>query len=219
MFYYNTDQSVINKYEAVMPKIVDKEAKKLSILHAAMHVFARQGVVKTKMIDIARYAGVGKGTIYEYFRSKEEIFNSAYQYFFEDVENALQQVVASKGDPVVKLEMIVQRSCNMLLHDGGEFAGIMMEFWAEGVRNKDKEVLDIINLKNIYETYRRLIIDILDEGIQQQVFRKVDVISVAAIFIGALDGLLLQWIMDHQKIDIQKASTAMVECFVNGLKK
>ena len=83
-----------------MPKIVDKEAKKLAILHAAMHVFARQGVVKTKMIDIARYAGIGKGTIYEYFRSKEEIFNSAFQYFFEDVEQALQQVVASKGDPV-----------------------------------------------------------------------------------------------------------------------
>lgn len=201
-----------------MPKIVDKEAKKLAILHASMHVFARQGVVKTKMIDIARYAGIGKGTIYEYFRSKEEIFTSAYQYFFEDVEQALQQVVASKGDPVAKLEMIVQRSCNMLLHDGGEFAGIMMEFWAEGVRNKDKEVLDIINLKNIYETYRRLIIDILNEGIELQVFRKVDVMSVAAIFIGALDGLLLQWIMDRQTINIENASTAMVECFVNGLK-
>ena len=202
-----------------MPKIVDKEAKKLAILHAAMHVFARQGIVKTKMIDIARYAGVGKGTIYEYFRSKEEIFVSAFQYFFQDIEMALQNVVASNGDPVAKLELIVERSCEMFLHDGGEFAEIMMDFWAEGVRNKDKDVMEIINLKAIYETYRELIIDILQEGIRQHKFRQVDVKSVAAIFIGAFDGLLLQWIMDRQKIDIQKAADAMVECFVNGLKK
>ena len=57
------------------PKIVDKEAKKTQIIIAATQVFSKLGVAKTKMIDIAQAAGIGKGTIYEYFRSKEEIFS------------------------------------------------------------------------------------------------------------------------------------------------
>ena len=61
------------------PKIIDKEAKKAEILQAAMQVFSRKGVAKTRMADIAVAAGIGKGTIYEYFRSKEEIFAAAFQ--------------------------------------------------------------------------------------------------------------------------------------------
>ena len=61
-----------------MPKIVDKAAKKNEILLAAMRLFAEKGVVNSKMADIAIAAGIGKGTIYEYFRSKEEIFGEAF---------------------------------------------------------------------------------------------------------------------------------------------
>ena len=56
-----------------MPKIVDKEAKKLDIVHAALKEFARRGVANTKMADIATAAGIGKGTIYEYFKDKNEM--------------------------------------------------------------------------------------------------------------------------------------------------
>ncbi|MCP4754546.1 MAG: helix-turn-helix transcriptional regulator [Proteobacteria bacterium] len=47
-----------------MPKIVDKAAKKGEILSSAIKVFAEKGVANTKMVDIARRAEIGKGTIY-----------------------------------------------------------------------------------------------------------------------------------------------------------
>ncbi|MBN2693554.1 TetR/AcrR family transcriptional regulator [bacterium] len=59
------------------PKIVDKKAKKKIIMKHAIKIFAEKGYFQTKIIDIAKEAGIGKGTIYEYFRSKEEIISEA----------------------------------------------------------------------------------------------------------------------------------------------
>ena len=107
-----------------MPRIVDKEAKKLQILHVAMRVFARKGVVKTKMIDIATEAGIGKGTIYEYFRSKDAIFVSAFTYFFETMQAELKQALASEHNPVRQLQILAEST--------GELVGPIFQkviFW------------------------------------------------------------------------------------------
>lgn len=201
-----------------MPKIVDKEAKKLEILHAAMRVFARKGIVKTKMIDIAREAVVGKGTIYEYFRSKDEIFTSAYQFLFKMTEHGVYSALQSTDDPEKKLQLLIETFFNSFLHDGEEFAEIMMDFWAEGVRNKDADVMEIIDLKSIYTEYRKVISAILNEGISRGVFRQMDVHSMSSAFIGAFDGLMLQWIVDRGVIDIKRVSAVMLDGFFNGIK-
>ena len=104
-----------------MPRIVDKEAKKMEILHAAMQVFAKNGVVKTKIIDIATTAGVGKGTIYEYFRSKEEIFASAYIYFFQMMESMVREGLSKEDDPLKQLELVLSISLDDFLHIGTFF--------------------------------------------------------------------------------------------------
>ena len=75
------------------PKYVDKEEKKRDLLKAAMRVFAQRGVVNTKMADIALAAGIGKGTIYEYFRSKEDIFAEAYHLVFQGIEEKIGAVL------------------------------------------------------------------------------------------------------------------------------
>ncbi len=202
-----------------MPRTVDKKAKKLEILRVAMQVFARKGVVKTKMIDIATAAGIGKGTIYEYFRSKEAIFAAAFNLFFQSMDSDFQSVVQETGDPVEKLKALAVMSLEHLTNESAEFAGIMMDFWAEGIRNKDESIRDIIALHHIYSKYRTLFAGILTEGIEKGVFRNVDIHSVSAIMIAALDGLLLQWIMDRDLFDMKKLADAFMDTFIDGLKK
>lgn len=202
-----------------MPKIVDKELKKMEILHAAMNVFARKGVVKTKMIDIANEAGIGKGTIYEYYRSKEKIFISAFTYFFENLESMLGKALENEDDPFRQLQIIVNTSFEALLHGGEGFADIMMDFWAEGVRNKDQEILIAINLKDIYSEYRKTIQLILKRGIRQGVFRKMDTKAAASVFLGSFDGIMLQWIIDRKEIDLNKVTKEILNTFINGISK
>jgi AcrR family transcriptional regulator len=72
-----------------MPKIIDKQEKKNLILESATKCFYLKGYHLTKMEDIALSANIGKGTIYEYFKNKEDIilfsleesFNEVYSYF------------------------------------------------------------------------------------------------------------------------------------------
>ncbi len=201
-----------------MPKIIDKEIKKIEILHAAMKVFALKGILNTKMIDIAEEAQVGKGTIYEYFRSKDEIFLTAFHYIFSETEQQLSDVLSTTSDPVRKLELVLEITFDSFMGHSGEFAAILMDFWAEGVRNKDSNILNAIDLKRIYAEYRRLISSILQEGIDKGIFRKMDIDLVASAFLGILDGLALQWIMDSKAVSLEKVTSVVLGCIINGIK-
>jgi len=60
---------------------------------------------------------------------------------------------------------------------------------------------------------------ILDNGIRQGVFRKMDSKLVASVFIGTLDGIMLQWIMDHNAINIRKGYQVLLESMIEGIRK
>ena len=201
------------------PKIIDKEAKKAEILQAAMQVFSRKGVAKTRMADIAVAAGIGKGTIYEYFRSKEEIFAAAFQQVNQRAANLIGQSLQTTDDPVEQLRLLIDVSRQTFIEESADFAGIMMDFWAEGIRNKDEKILGTINLEQIYTEYRSLISGILNDGIQKGVFRPVDTASLAAIIIAALDGVMLQWIMTPELIDMKKITDVLIDGLMNGIRK
>jgi AcrR family transcriptional regulator len=202
-----------------MPRIVDKVAKKAEILQVAMQVFAKKGVVKTKMIDIATAAGIGKGTIYEYFSSKEDIFSEAYTTVFQSMEKSLIEAVNSLEDPIDKLRRLVDLSLQHFITESREFIGIMMDFWAEGIRRKDQHIIDLISLHEMYSKYRKLIAGILTEGIEKGQFRNMDTHSMSAILIGSLDGLLLQWIMDQDLFDTKQLANTFMDVFLNGITK
>ena len=201
------------------PKIVDKDAKKIEIIHAAVKVFSEKGMVKAKMADIALEAGIGKGTIYEYFRSKEEVFASGFQMFFQGMENQIESALSSTTDPVEQLKLLINLSFKSFLQHGSDLAMIMMDFWAEVIRNKDEKILNSIDLRQIYHEFRIMIQSIINNGIEQGVFRQVDTHNVAALLIGALDGIMLQWIMDQKVIDLDKITDSVIDNFLYGLYK
>ena len=79
-----------------MPIIVDKQKKRKDIIEAALAVFSRMGYRHAKIKDIADEAHMGKGTVYEYFRSKQELFlqmcESLFEQYIEDQKKSLELV-------------------------------------------------------------------------------------------------------------------------------
>jgi AcrR family transcriptional regulator len=201
------------------PKIVDKEAKRLEIMQAAIHVFAQNGIVRAKMIDIARSAGVGKGTVYEYFRSKEEIFAAAFSYYFNQMEVLTQKALELSDEPRKQLENLICVTMEAFFKESGDFLQIMMDFWAEGIRNKDERLVEAIDLKGIYRQYRQIIIAIIEKGIKRGVFRPVDSVAMASFLIASMDGLMLQWIMEPDLFELEQVEQALIDGFLNGLSK
>jgi AcrR family transcriptional regulator len=201
-----------------MPRIVDKAAKRHDILAAAMKVFAQQGMESTKMTDIAQAAGIGKGTIYEYFRSKEEIFKAAFNHIFSSMAAETEEVLSAPIGTEEKLRRVIRFVIDDLIKEHAEIVGIMMDVWAEGVRKRGGRENQLIELRQMYVEFRKMLGAILAEGIENGALRPMDIQQTASLMIGALDGIMLQYIMAPDDIDINKIEDIFIQCFVEGLR-
>ncbi len=72
-----------------MPKIVDKDAMRVRIMEAAMQCYSTQGFHAAKMSDIAKAAGLAKGTLYLYFKSKDQLTTSLVKWIFQEIEQQI----------------------------------------------------------------------------------------------------------------------------------
>lgn len=198
------------------PKIVDKEAKKHEILTAAMRIFAKKGVANTTMSDVAEAAGIGKGTIYEYFKNKDDIFAEAFRHFMDVMENIMAKRLFKLQDPIEKLEEMILGWIESIQSHSFEFMEILMDFWAEGVRHKEKTT--VFDLNKIYYEYRAMIVGILEDGISGGSIKKVNTKITASIIIGSIDGIMLQWILDNDVFDLNEAADVLYKTIITGLK-
>ncbi|MGD8778730.1 MAG: TetR/AcrR family transcriptional regulator [Ignavibacteria bacterium] len=196
------------------PIIVNKPEKKEIILNAAIKVFAKNGVRNTKIIDIANTAGVGKGTVYEYFSSKEEIFETAFEFSMAKYIDLLKQVAKSDIDPEKKLKRII-KDIGSMMEAESYLTEITFHFWAEGIR-VDKENLNA-ELKKFYKDSKKIIKSIIQEGIKDKTFKKVNADYSATIMISVFDGLLLQWIY-NKGFSVSKMIVKIENIILNELK-
>jgi AcrR family transcriptional regulator len=92
-----------------MPR-VKTISKKEEILEAASRVFAEKEFHEGLIDDVAALAGVGKGTVYRYFRTKEELYFETLLQAFDDLSAMLADAVAEEPSPMRRLEKIVRES-------------------------------------------------------------------------------------------------------------
>ena len=200
-----------------MPIIVDKKEKRAIILNAAIRVFSKKGRTVTKISDIAEEAGIGKGTIYEYFRSKDEVFSATFNYFMAKQEEVITQRLSSINDPLEKLRAYFSAWTEVLEGEYLDYLEIVLDFWAEGVRKGDDSWK--IDLNMLYSENIKILESLLSGCAARGEIKTVDNKLIAATMLGALDGLLIQWIMDRDSFDIRKATQLFADTMIEGLKK
>lgn len=99
------------------PRPVDKDRKRREIAEAAMAVFSEHGFETASVRQVALKAGIGKGTIYEYFHSKEELTAVAIQVWMERMIGELEGMVENIEDPEEKLKTYVNAMLDAFLKD------------------------------------------------------------------------------------------------------
>jgi AcrR family transcriptional regulator len=85
-------------------------SKKEEILEAASRVFAEREFHEVLIDDVASLAGVGKGTVYRYFRTKEELYFETLLQAFDELSATLAEAVTEEASPTRRLERIVRES-------------------------------------------------------------------------------------------------------------
>ena len=149
------------------------------------------------MADIALQAGIGKGTIYEYFKSKEELFFSVFQWFSEETGSAAKVRVSALGGSASERLEALSDSLMSAWFEMKDMYTLVMEFWAASASSQMKERFKEA-FRRAYEDFRHIVSSLIQEGIERGEFhRDVDPESVAAALVGTWDALLLQaWFDD-----------------------
>ncbi|MFO7890203.1 MAG: TetR/AcrR family transcriptional regulator [bacterium] len=199
-----------------MSKIIDKNKKKQQILEAAIEVFARKGFKETKISSIAENASIGKGTVYEYFKSKDELFQNAFYFFMDEINNTIAKKIYNILDPLEKIKTFFNAWIEFFDSPLSDFMEVILNFWAEGIKNKGKETG--IDLRTMYEEYRLMIQNLLDDCIIQNKFKKVDTHITSSLIIGALDGLMIQWVVDKNVFDLKDGIKSLGNMVIESLK-
>jgi len=148
------------------------EDKRERIMDAAVSNFKRFGFAKTSVDDIARQAQVGKGTIYSYFRSKEEILIALVDREFAAGLTAIDRAMKEEPSSVGKLRILLVKTVEYFHKN--ELVGKVMAMDTALVlsviskKNKELQMLSIAGLK-----------DLLEQGVREGVFRKLDFDRIA----------------------------------------
>ncbi len=204
------------------PKIVDKDAKRIEILEAALEVFMEKGFDRASISNIAVAAGVGKGTVYEYFDNKEQIVELSYSYFMEKLEiGDLSDLVTLDIPASEKVRSAVKGMASIVLADDNEsVVRVMIHLWVETQRVKDVRSFILENLKDLYAGFTEQLGELIDEGKKSGEFREeVDSRGVASVIIGALDGLMIQQATGGEGFVYEGAVRSLIDIVVNGLRK
>ena len=137
------------------------------------------GYHKAKVKEIAVRAGIGKGTVYEYFSSKRELFEETIFHVLEGSFKKASDSVNGKRDPVEKLKALIDLQASLLERDGSAAALFM-----KNSGDIQTEMLDrlLAHRKKMLD----FIVGIIEEGIEKKVFRQVDSYLAAILFMGVL---------------------------------
>ena len=185
--------------------------KRAAILRAATRVFARNGYFNSKVADIARAAKVADGTVYLYFKSKEEILHSIFDQNMAEAIAAGRKLIENLDDPRQKLRRIAKLHLERL----GADRDLAVVFQVE-LRGSTK-FMEEFSAAGFAE-YLALLRRTFEEGQRVGVFRKELNATVAAkILFGALDEMATNWIISKRNYKLEPMADVVMDVFLNGV--
>jgi hypothetical protein len=95
-----------------------------------------------------------------------------------------------------------------------DYIEIIIDFWAEGIRNRN--ISSLFDLGKMYERLRAMLKTHLDQWCKKKL-SAADTTQLASIIIGAMDGIVLQWIIDRKVIDVKKAFRILADLVIKSL--
>lgn len=178
------------------PKIVDKPSRKTELAAIALDLFVEQGFESTSIAQIAKAAGIGKGTIYEYFESKESLILASLEVWMAQLEQASGlEDLDSTQPPAVLLRQFCLSVTDAFLNDPRVHKAMvsMMQ-----LLSTNKALIELNVIEAMSRGFREMVVQILLDGVSRGDFRKEiarDAEKIAINLFAYLDGLGLHFMM------------------------
>lgn len=186
------------------------EERKNEILDAALEVFGELGLQEASVDDVVERAGLSKGTLYWYFKSKDRLIGALMKRFFAQELGKIRELQKGRGSVRERLlrysrdvENVVKRMPRALT----------LEFYAVAVRQKTVRKF----LGELYVTYCNELAELLREGINRGEFVKMDTSQMSAAITGLCEGLILLWALEPNAFPFERFFEASLRNLLDGV--
>ena len=187
--------------------------KREAILRAAIKTFAGRGFFNSKVADIAKEAGVADGTVYLYFKNKDDILHSVFDRAMEEFIAEGKKELDALDDPKEKLRRIAQLHLERL----GADRDMAIVFQVE-LRGSTKFMQEFSAAG--FSEYLHIIQEIITEAQKKGIFRKdLKPIVCAKILYGALDEMVTNWILSKNSYPLAPMADEVLKIFFGGVLK
>ncbi|MEE4197831.1 MAG: TetR/AcrR family transcriptional regulator [Bacteroidales bacterium] len=183
---------------------------KEAIVNVALKVFGRLGIYKTTMSDIARAAKKGRRTIYQYFKSKEEVYQAVLEKETNNMVMPMQEIVEAKMDSARKLRSYVHERIQAIYRIADKHHAFKV-----GFIHNDKVIL---NLRKQFDTIDHgFVKQILKEGVETQRFHIQDIDMTTKNILVGLRGMEISFIKNELDKDCKEQLDHYIDMIFRGV--
>jgi len=183
------------------------------IVTAAEDVFTRKGFNEARMDDIAEETGLSKGTLYNYFKSKDDLIIAILDRIFQREFKAFEQTDVSNMGASEAIDLFadtVAKDIKLMLR----LMPVAYEFLALAFRNKTVQKA----LKIYVNRYMDILVPIIQSGIDSGEFKNVDAKEVAIAMGALLEGTILIWVYDKSLVNPEVHIRSGIKLLMEGVK-
>ena len=185
--------------------------KPQQIIDAAVRVFARNGYYNSRVSDIAREAGIASGTIYLYFRTKDDILVTLFREKMAGFVAGLRKAISAEPDAVARLRRLVALHFQILEGDPDLAEVVQVELRQGHKFFRGASAAEV-------GAYFALISSVLEEGVASGAFRKELPIKVATkVLFGAVDQVATSWVLGKRTYRLSETAGAVADLFLRGI--
>ena len=189
----------------------NKNNKYHLILEAAVKVFARQGFYQSTVAQIAKEAGVADGTIYLYFKNKDDILVQFFSYRTKQVFDRFRSEVRKADSSLDKLRNLIRRHLTEFQRDR-DMAVVYQVETHQNSRLAESQI------REMSQMYQDLISEIVEVGQQEGRIRKDLYVGLVKRFIlGAVDEVINTWLHSEKEYDLVSMADPLVDLFIRGI--
>jgi len=202
---------IICKWRSAINNKVKGNGKYHRILEAAVKVFAEQGFHQSTISQIAREAGVADGTIYLYFKNKDDILVQFFNYKTKLVFDRFREEVDKADNCFDKLRNLIRRHLEEFQND----RNMAVLYQAETHQNS-RLVED--QIKEMSKLYLDIVSEIVEQGQEEGGIRKDIYVGLVKRFIlGGVDEVINTWLHSGGKYDLVSMADPLVDLFIRGI--
>jgi len=194
--------------------MASEKNKRDRILKAAALVFAKNGFYKSRVAEIAKAADVADGTIYLYFKNKDDILISLFEDEMLNIIKVLKEELASIHNTEAKIRKFIEKHLS-LVDENRELAEVIQI----ELRQSSKFMKEYSGTK--FKDYLNIISAIISEGQKNGEIKQEVIPGIAKrVLFGALDEIANYWVLSkNRRYSLAAASQMIGDIFINGIKK